>query len=116
MNLCGRPPYQKGSAKKKNKNATPAQRKRWEELREFGCILTRMGVPHVCRGRTTIQHCFTGAGGRKNHDLVVPLCEWMHTGPDGIDGRKNYSKQTWQDAYATEQAMLDKTLELEAMP
>ncbi len=113
MNLCGRPPYQKGSAKKKSKNPTAAQRARWEVLRAFGCILTHLGVAHACGSRVTIQHCFTGGGGRKDHDKVVPLCEDYHTGPDGIDGRQRYSKRTWQETFATEERMLEKTLEIE---
>lgn len=108
-NLTGRPPYQKGSAKKKSKDPTAKQRARWERIRALGCILTRLSIPHACGGRITIQHCFTGGGGRKNHDLVVPLCEDYHTGPDGIDGRKNFSKKTWQETFATEHRMLAMT-------
>lgn len=119
MNLCKRPPYQKGSAKKKSREATPAQRRRWEVLRGFGCILTHMGIAHHCAGRTTIHHCGTGGGGRKDHDKVVPLCEYMHTGPDGIDrkgGKNGYSKKTWQQTFSTEAEMLEATATLEAQP
>lgn len=91
---------------------TKAQRDHWERVRDLGCILRPMGVRHRCLGYITIHHLFTGAGGRKNHDLVAPLCEAMHMGPDGIDGRRNYSKKTWQKKYASEQAMLDKVNKL----
>lgn len=114
MSLCGRAPYQKGSNKKKSKDPTAAQRKRWEKLRETGCVLPHLIPGHVCRSRVTIHHLFTGGGGRKNHDHVAPICEAMHTGPDGIDGRQNYSKISWQEHFkCTEHGMLDKTLEIE---
>lgn len=109
MSLCGRAPYQKGSNKKKSKEPTAAQRARWERLRELGCVLSQLKPEHRCRTRPTIHHCFTGGGGRKNHDLVVCLCEEMHTGPNGIDGRQNYSKISWQDAFVTEVQMLNHT-------
>lgn len=105
MSLCGRAPYQKGAAKKKRNVPTAAQRKRWDTIVRMGCILTFMGLFHECRGRITIHHCGTGGGGRKDHDKVVPLCLAMHTGPDGIDGRK-ISKREWQAKYANEAAML----------
>lgn len=117
MNLTGRPPYQKGTAKKKSNVATAAQRKRWDHLvRRMGCILTRMGIFHECGGRITIHHCGTGGGGRKDHDKVVPLCANMHTGPGGIDGRQRLSKRAWQEAYCTEEAMLAVVEDDESRP
>lgn len=116
MNLTGRPPYQKGSSKKRSKAALAAQKRRWEKLRSYGCILTHMGIAHRCEGRITIHHCGTGAGGRKDHDKVAPLCLNMHTGPDGIDGRKNYSKKSWQNTFCTEEEMLIAVSVIEGMP
>lgn len=113
MNLTGRPPYQKGSAKKKSKKPTAEQiRYREEKVRPLGCILNHMGIAHDCYGRTTIHHCGTGGGSRKDHDQVVPLCENMHTGPHGIDGRRSFSKRGWQEAFATEEAMLEAVNQL----
>lgn len=116
MNLTGRPPYQKGTAKKKRNVPTEAQRKRWQKLVSLGCILSRLGITHECRGRVTIHHCHTGGGGRKDHDLVVPLCANMHTGPGGIDGRQEFSKRSWQEKYCTEDAMLAEVEYQEAHP
>lgn len=90
------------------KAPTASQRRHWEVIRELGCILRPMGIKHNCSYHATIHHLFCGAGGRKNHDLVVPLCRSAHIGPNGIDGRCNYSKKTWQAKFTTEQAMLDK--------
>lgn len=59
-----------------------------------------------CYGRNTIHHCFTGAGGRKNHRKVLPLCVGHHIGPQGIDGRV-MSKKKWQAIYGSEQELLD---------
>lgn len=111
-NLTGRPPYQKGSSKKKSRKPTAAQIRHREAVRALGCILTHMGIAHACHGRITAHHIGTGGGSRKNHDKQVALCAAMHTGPDGIDGRVNYSKIDWQDAFATEEAMLEKTHQL----
>jgi hypothetical protein len=116
MNLTGRPPYQKGTAKKKRNVRTEAQKKRWDSLVHIGCILNRMNVPHECRGRITIHHLFTGAGGRKNHDLVAPLCANMHIGSGGIDGRQKLSKRAWQETYCTEAAILAAVEYEEAHP
>lgn len=113
MNLTGRPCYQKGTAKKKSKNPTAAQRARWEKLRELGCILVHMGIPHICAGRITIHHCGTGGGGRKNHDEVAPLCQYQHTGKYGIDGRQAISKIDWQKKFCTEDQMLEAVAEIE---
>lgn len=111
MNLTGRPPYQKGTAKKKSRLPKTSQRKQWDKIVDLGCILTLMGVPHDCLGRITIHHCGTGGGSRKDHDQVVPLCENMHTGPNGIDGRRSFSKKSWQEAYVSEGAMLQAVAE-----
>ena len=105
MNLTNQPVYQK--TPKGSKNPTRAQRERWERVRALGCILTIMGMPHLCRGEITIHHVGTGAGGRKNHDLIVPLCWESHLGVYGIDGRNLISKAGWQKYYATEDAMLE---------
>lgn len=117
MNLTGRPPYQKGQRTKKKPNvATVAQRRRWEQLRSLGCILTHMWIPHRCIGAITIHHCGTGGGSHKDHDKVVALCWNAHQGPDGIDNKGaggKYSKKTWQQTFCTEQEMLEFTARIE---
>lgn len=112
MNLTGRAPYQKGTAKKKSRWPTAAQVRYRETVRALGCILKHLRIAHPCRGRITAHHTGTGGGGRKDHDKIVPLCASMHTGPDGIDGRKNFSKASWQRHYATEKRMLAKVAQL----
>ncbi len=76
-----------------------AQRERWSKIADLGCLL--------CGGPAEIHHCFTGAGGRKNHDKVIPLCPEHHRGKNGIDGRY-ISKKQWQAIYGTEQELLDR--------
>lgn len=117
MNLTGRPPYQKGSAKKKSKAPTAAQKRRREKLRAYGCTLTLMSIPHCCYGAIAMHHCGTGGGGRKNHDKQVPLCWNAHQGPQGIDrkgGTDCYTKASWQETFTTEDAMLEFIEKLEA--
>lgn len=91
---------------KRNKQPTAKQRKRWERIRELGCSVNN----YECEPRViTIHHCFTGQGGRKDHDKVIGLCYNHHISKDyGIDGRGRYSKITWQEHYGTEQYFLDK--------
>ena len=77
-------------------NATKKQRERWNRIAELGCL--------ICGGPATIHHLFTGAGGRKNHDRVAPLCWEHHVGREGIDGRV-MSKKVWQAKYMSEPEM-----------
>lgn len=106
MNLCGLPPHQKGVRRPLSRGkARPAnrfERKYWEIVRALGCIVARIG----CKGYTTIHHCGTGAGGRKDHLKVIPLCVEHHIGAEGIDG-KRMSKREWQDKYGTETKLLE---------
>ena len=78
---------------------TKAQRARWEQIRALGCI--------VCQAwAAEIHHCFTGGGGRKDHDKVIPLCNRHHVGD--LHGIHKIGRKTWQQAYSTEQELLDK--------
>ena len=76
---------------------TKAQRAHWDKVASMGCM--------VCGAMPEIHHAMTGMGGRKNHDLVLPLCYLHHRGAQGIHfmGRK-----AWQKIYGTEQELLDK--------
>jgi len=79
------------------KPPTKAQRERWSRIAELGCM--------VCGAyQVTIHHLYCGAGGRKDHDKVAPLCWEHHLGKEGIDGRK-MSKRVWQEKYMTEPEM-----------
>lgn len=85
------------------KKPTKSQRQRWTKVAELGCL--------ICGGLATIHHLFTGAGGRKNHNRVAPLCWEHHVGLEGIDGRV-MSKKQWQAKYMTEPEMELKTKQL----
>ena len=85
-----------------SKPPTKSQRERWGKIAELGCQ-----VQGVHRGRTTIHHCFTGAGGRKDHDKVLALCEMHHTGPNGINGGR-ISRREWEHRYGSEQSLLEQ--------
>lgn len=106
MNLTGRSVYQKTQRKRTNKRntATPRERMYWRLVAEAGCVVAG-NTP--CGGRITIHHCFTGAGGRKDHAQVVGLCWAHHLGPEGIDGKK-MSKKDWQTKYGSETVLLRK--------
>ncbi len=84
-----------------SKQPTAAQRKRWSKVIALGCL--------ICGNHATLHHLFTGAGGRKNHDRVAPLCPEHHYGKNGIDGRQKYSKKTWQQTFMTEDEMEART-------
>lgn len=100
MNLTGRPPYQKtGNGRKGTKQPTTEQKALWARLVARGCV--------ICAQKANIHHCGTGAGGRKDHDNVLPLCVFHHTGALGIHtiGRKK-----WQEKFGTEQYLREKLL------
>lgn len=107
MNLTGRPVYQKGQ-KGPRRGARPpnaAERRHWDRVLQVPCI----AGPAGCKGRLMIHHCGTGAGGRKDHMKVLPLCYGHHQGPDGIDGREHgMSKKKWQAIHGTEDELLEK--------
>jgi len=87
------------------KAPTKAQRERWGRVAELGCLVC--GTYYS----VTIHHLYTGAGGRKNHDKVAPLCIEHHIGREGIDGRV-MSKKVWQAKYMSEPEMELKTRQL----
>lgn len=82
-----------------SKQPTKAQREQWERIRALGCI--------VCGGMASIHHCFTGAGGRKDHDKVLPLCWNCHQNPKtGIHG--GLGRRKWQEIHGSETELMDK--------
>lgn len=91
MNLTGQDVYQKVKRKGKSNTPTKAQRERWEQLRALGCV--------ICGQHAHIHHCHTGAGGRKDHDKVIPLCHFHHQGAEGIH---TLSRRVWEAKYGTE--------------
>lgn len=106
MNLTGRPVYQKGEKRRSRSKARPPnaeEKKHWDRVLALGICIVGCG----CRGRLTIHHCGTGAGGRKDHMKVIPLCYEHHQGAEGIDG-KRMSKRAWQEKYNTEGYYLKK--------
>jgi hypothetical protein len=107
MNLTNQPPYQKDNKPRRSagkaRHANALEKRYWAAVRALGCILGLIG----CRGGTTIHHCGTGAGGRKDHMKVIPLCYEHHLGAEGIDG-KRMSKRDWQAKYGSEDKLLKR--------
>ena len=103
MNLTGRQVYIKGGRRQGKTAVTTLIRRYWSAVASVGCIVAGLS----CGGRITIHHCGTGAGGRKDHGKVIPLCWNHHLGPEGIDG-KRMSKRAWQDKYGTELVLLKR--------
>lgn len=52
-----------------------------------------------------VHHAKTGAGGRKNHMLVLPLCYNHHQGKEGIH---TMGRKPWQEKFGTEDELLDR--------
>lgn len=96
MNITKRPVAPKGKSPHKSNNPTKAQRERWERIRAHGCV--------ICGVIAEIHHCFTGAGGRKDHDKVIPLCHYHHRGGAGIH---SIGRREWQRIFGTEQYFID---------
>lgn len=100
MNLTKRPVYQKGEKRGNTRNTpTREQRDRWTRLCALGCIISG------CGNAPNIHHCATGAGGRKDHNKVLPLCHRHHQGDLGIH---TLSRRVWEPIYGTEQELMDK--------
>lgn len=93
----------------KAKPPTAAQRRRWDRISKLGCIV----ASSHCMGRITIHHCGTGAGGRKDHDKVLPLCHEHHQGHLGIDGKRAFTKRSWQDRYGSEDQLMEQLKQME---
>lgn len=107
MNLTGRTPYQKGTVRKSHMKArrpNAEEKRHWNAVGLLPCIVGPQGCDY--RGLpVTIHHCGTGAGGRKDHMKVLPLCWEHHLGREGIDG-KRMSKRDWQLKYGQEDILL----------
>ncbi len=85
-----------------SKPPTKAQKERWQRIRELGC--------QVCGAyQTLIHHCHTGAGGRKNHDLVLGLCWDCHQAPG--TGLHAISRRVWEQRHGTEAELMAKQAE-----
>lgn len=111
MNLTNQPVYQKGKKLKSGREprtGTKAGKLRMARVALLPCAVREHGG---CGGRITVQHCGTGAGGRKDDMKTIPLCWEHHLGKEGIDG-KRISKREWQEKYGTEAELLEKTNQL----
>lgn len=101
MNLCKRPIYQKAREsrprRKKGNRPTAAQIVRREKVRALGCCVRT----EKCKGYTQIHHAGTGAGGRKDHEKIMPLCVHHHQGDEGINGSK-ISRREWEQRFGQE--------------
>lgn len=109
-NLTGRAVYPKGIKRSGGARKPNAEEKRhWDRIGALPCS----AGPIRCQGRITIHHCGTGGGGRKNHMLVIPLCERHHTGDEGINSLTGkMSRREWEEKFGTEREHLEKTKEL----
>lgn len=105
MNICGRPVYEKTPKSKHPRRFSAEEKRHMDKVRKVGCIIKN----HECEGRTTIHHTGTGAGGRKNHMKVLPLCEEHHLGTRGINSLTGaMSRREWESVYGTEAELLIK--------
>lgn len=95
----------------RSKGKTAREVEYHSRVASLGCILAILKIPHQCKGRTTVHHCGTAMGCKKNHMKVIPLCWNMHLGSDGIDG-KHMSKRQWESKYGTEEELLDRVRKL----
>jgi len=84
----------------KAKPPTKKQIERRERIRELGCIVQRTRK-HECKGwKIEMHHCGTNAGGRKNHDKQIPLCQWLHQEISRL------SLRVWETIWGTEEEHL----------
>lgn len=79
----------------KAKPPTAAQRRRWERIAAYGCM--------ICGRQPHIHHALTGGGGRKDHDQVLPLCYLHHQGKEGIH---TMSRRKWEQHFGVTETEL----------
>jgi hypothetical protein len=80
---------------------TKKEREYASRVAELGCI--------ICGGIASIHHAGTGAGGRKDHSKILPICYAHHQGHEGIH---TLGRKAWQNRYGTETELLEKVREL----
>lgn len=100
--------------------AKPAQKARWEAMREYGCICCRLNgfftrdveIHHMNEGGTA-------GSKRRGHDFTVALCPWHHkgvvsSGMTSIAAAKllgpSLAKQSkvFRERYGTDDELLEK--------
>ncbi|MDD4892753.1 MAG: Ref family recombination enhancement nuclease [Candidatus Rickettsiella isopodorum] len=79
---------------------TAEQERHHKKLRELGCI--------ICGREASIHHCFTGGGGRKDHDKVIPLCPHHHQHGTEQEPSIHPWRKRFEELYGTEQELIDK--------
>lgn len=84
----------RASGKRKAKPANTAQRRRWDVMRELGCIACRAN--HVpmwrCSMEVEMHHLLSG-GRRIGHDATIALCHWHHQAKRFPSTTSGYSEQ-----------------------
>ncbi len=105
MRINPMPVYQKGKKRKSRSRKPNAEELRhWERVRALGC------QAKDCNHRAPeIHHCKTGAGGRKDHMLVIGLCHEHHRGAKGIH---TLSRGVWELIFGTEEQHLDRVSQM----
>ena len=88
---------------------TKAQKLHFSAIVELGCIVDLENVNQRCASPAEVHHIETGAGGRRNHDRVIPLCTLHHRCRLGIH---HMGRRAWQSIYGTEQELFEKTKKL----
>lgn len=83
------------------KPMTKAQKRVADKIAALGCIVcVNEGLGETpCQ----IHHCETGAGGRRDHDKIIGLCDFHHNGAEGVH---KLSRPIWQEKYGTEQQLM----------
>ena len=88
-------------------NPTLAQRARWDDIREMGCVCCRINgivrLPEIHHMRVGGKH----GQKRLGHDFTFGLCAWHHRGENawGSEGRGNF---TYGPSFALEPARFRK--------
>lgn len=77
---------------------TIAEKKHMDRVAQLPCVICSTSPVEV-------HHAGTGAGGRKNHMKVLPLCVNHHRGAQGIH---TIGRKVWRELFGTEDKLLQQ--------
>lgn len=82
------------SGRRKAKPANTTQKRRWDVMRELGCIACRANHAPMWRCSMNVEmHHLLSGGRRIGHEATIALCHWHHQAKRFPSTTSGYSQQ-----------------------